>query len=520
MIRIDKSKLFGLLHDAATGAAVQRQVRILKVGIGVPAGPDIHVWISPLDQKWCIEVGSYPSGGKRQPVITKHADKAEAWKAYVQARKTAPERKYPRKVPYFTFLRMGADGNYVHDFDAIEQHGPAPSEIEIVFLDNDPLEAAFQMFTAAELKCEGNGLDARRRLALAATPEEKRLAAEAEKNGEKFFPIIGGCYTKGCPYPKEGKCKPHGRLFFQLVNSPRIGGTCTYDTTSFRSIPQLQSGIDQIKTVTGRGNPEMGRVAGIPLKLVLRPYKVSHDGKSSTQFGVSIEYRASNAVELARMLIQNADEYHQALQLGTSLPEPNGHDVSDAIDGEVNTTEQPEEESLADAAAMEAEFFAPEHPEENGWDDPAELEQASAPKPSMPRRKSEAVKTAPQQAALITESASTQTEYGDADVCVKCGATDLDQALTQTAEGFICSECQMGTTANGKVIDGIQFPLDLTEGQKSVVLLQSMSDEAARAGVNLYVFCTDHLGLKPNDLNEAAARCMVEVLRAKPDKKK
>jgi hypothetical protein len=398
---LDKSKMFGLLDDPNTGQRIQRQVRILKVGIGVPSGPDIHVWISPVDGQWCIEVGSY-AGGKRQGNVTKYADKNDAWKAYVQARKSAPQRSYPRKVPYFTFLRMGADGNYVHDFEAIEQHGATPTEIDIVFLENDPLDAAFQMFTAAELKCEGNGIDARRRLSMAATPEEKELAEIAAANGEKFFPIINGCYTKGCPFPKDGKCKPHGRLTFQLLNSPRIGGTCSYDTTSYRSIPQLSSGIEQIKSVTGRGVAEHGRVAGIPLKLVLRPYKASHDGKTSTQFGVSLEFRAANAVELAKMLIHTADEYHEALQLGTSLPE--GAELPDvsglmeeAESGEAALT--PGEEEAIDAAAMEAEFFGTEMPEDNQWEDPVAIENGTAqgtktatetPRTAMPRRKSEA----------------------------------------------------------------------------------------------------------------------------------
>jgi hypothetical protein len=343
------------------------------------------------------------SGGKRQGKVSKYADKAEAWKAYMQARKTAPDRKYPRKVPYFTFLRMGADGNYVHDFEAIENHGAAPTEIDIVFLDNNPLDAAFQMFTAAELKCEGNGLDARRRLSMASTPDEKLLAEAAAADGEKYFPIIDGCYSRGCPYPKEGKCKPHGRLMFQLLNSPRVGGTCSYDTTSYRSIPQLSSGIEQIKQVTGRGVAAHGRVAGIPLKLVLRPYKVTHDGKPSTQFGVSLEFRAENAVELARMLIHTADEYHEALQLGTSLPADlpalPGEELPGVsgllMEDETGVNGNGEDDEVVEAAAMEAEFFSSETPEDSEWEDPvaAELGQSPAPaeaaQKTMPRRKSE-----------------------------------------------------------------------------------------------------------------------------------
>jgi hypothetical protein len=53
--------------------------------------------------------------------------------------------------------------------------------------------------------------------------------------------------------------------------------------------------------MTGRGNPEAGSVAGIPLKFVLRPYKVQVGEKSSIQYGVSLEFRAKSLEEMARV---------------------------------------------------------------------------------------------------------------------------------------------------------------------------------------------------------------------------
>ena len=54
-IAIDRSKLYGVLHEPS-GRPIVRQVRVLKVGIGVPTGPDVHVWIDQNHQ-WCVEVG-------------------------------------------------------------------------------------------------------------------------------------------------------------------------------------------------------------------------------------------------------------------------------------------------------------------------------------------------------------------------------------------------------------------------------------------------------------------------------
>ena len=82
--------------------------------------------------------------------------------------------------------------------------------------------------------------------------------------------------------------------FAALVNRTldAFGGTAVFDTTGWRSGSNLFSCMEQIRTITGRGNPEEGVVAGIPLRLVLRPYRTSHNGQPSTQYGVSLQLRA------------------------------------------------------------------------------------------------------------------------------------------------------------------------------------------------------------------------------------
>ncbi len=42
--------LYGITHQA-DGSLIIREPRILKVGIGLPRGPSINVWIAP-DGKW------------------------------------------------------------------------------------------------------------------------------------------------------------------------------------------------------------------------------------------------------------------------------------------------------------------------------------------------------------------------------------------------------------------------------------------------------------------------------------
>lgn len=391
-ITIDRSKLYGVLHEPS-GRRIVRQVRVLKVGIGVPTGPDVHVWIDQ-NQQWCVEVGTYVNG-KRQSQVKLLAQRADAEAFYAQQRKTAPERNAPRKLPYFTFLRTDSEGKFVHDFDTIELHGPVPAEIDVVFLNEQTFDAAFQAWSASKLLCEGNGIDARRNVQWPQSPDERALAEQARKQNQRFFPILGGCYTGGCPFGIGNKriCKPHGKLTFQLMNAPTLGGSCQFDTTGFRSIEQLAGSLDQIRMMTGRGNPEAGSVAGIPLKFVLRPYKVQVGEKSSIQYGVSLEFRAKSLEEMARLLHAHTAEFHQLVAVPAptigiesepvNIPVEEDAYLPEEAPGDPGAIKTPEE--AAEAAAMSGEFYGlfPKEPE------PAPRPAHHPPAPQMPRRRSD-----------------------------------------------------------------------------------------------------------------------------------
>ncbi len=399
-ITIDRSKLYGVLHEPG-GRPIVRQVRVLKVGIGVPTGPDVHVWIDQ-NRHWCVEVGSYVNG-KRQSQVKRLEQRADAEAFYAQRRKTAPERNAPRKLPYFTFLRTDAQGKFVHDFDMIELHGPVPTEIDIVFLNGHNFDASFQAWSTSKLLCEGNGINARRNVEWPQAPDERALAEQARKENRRFFPILNGCYTAGCRFAIGDKrqCKPHGKLTFQLMNAPTLGGSCQFDTTGFRSIAQLAGSLDQIRFMTGRGNPDAGSVAGIPLKFVLRPYKVQVGDKSSIQYGVSLEFRAKSLEEMARLLHAHTAEFRPLV----ALPEPaiplEPESISAIPEEALSITEEPAtdpavmdaQEEASEAAAMAGEFYGL-FSEQNDTDQPPASNPLppgnNPPSPAMPRRRSEA----------------------------------------------------------------------------------------------------------------------------------
>src|SRR6185437_12675543 len=199
-------------------------------------------------------------------------------------------------------------------------------------------------------------------------------------------------YTAGCRFAIGDKrqCKPHGKLTFQLMNAPTLGGSCQFDTTGFRSIAQLAGSLDQIRLMTGRGNPEAGSVAGIPLKFVLRPYKVQVGDKSSIQYGVSLEFRAKSLEEMARLLHAHRAEFRQLIALPAAasaiesepvsiLPDEDSY-LPEEVPGDPGAIETPEE-----AAAMTGEFYGL-FPEEHEAAPPSEHH---APAPHIPRRRSD-----------------------------------------------------------------------------------------------------------------------------------
>jgi hypothetical protein len=388
--------MIGITH-APDGRKMIREPKTLKVGIGYPRGKAADVFVDG-DGAWNIRVGKkgadkkmkwdtvarFPTRGEGGVVLNDARTKAE--NAFRKAWKEADVCTYPRKVAFFQFTRpiMGDDGAeiYVPDFAAIEAHsfadpkkpGP-PTEIDIVFLDDDPFTGGYQMWSSSELKCYGDGENAMRVVSMASSDEEKVLANAAVGEGKKHFPIIGGCWTCNCPYSKEGTddrgrptpapCKPGADIKFQLTRNIRVGGTAFFHTSSFRSIPQIFSSIERIKELTG------GRIAGIPLKMVIRSHKTNHNGQAAIQQNVSIEFRTQDMESLRKDLIEQAWKFRAAA--GISLPAPARMIASaeEAVD-----IETIEEQSNMSAQAMGNEFYVDD--EEGASSESAEPEKVTA----------------------------------------------------------------------------------------------------------------------------------------------
>lgn len=352
--RPDPARCYGITHMPG-GAPIIREPKLLKVGIGVPKGVGIHAY--KAEGVWKIAVGTKRDNMK----IHTATSRADAEKLYWDLRATAPQRQAPAKLPYFTFSQQHGDGTLVPDFDAIDAHGEMPQEIDIVFLSDTPLEASYAMWATAELRCKGDGMNAMR-ICTMAHGEEKSFADQFAAAGEKYFPIVGGCATAGCPFTKgePAPCKPSGDLKFQLANNLRVGGTAYFHTTGYRSISQLFSSLYLFRTLTGGGDAERGRIAGIPFKMVVRPYQTRHKGMVATQYGVSLEFRAETVQALRVKLIEQATQFRTLI----SMPAPETHrQIESGVEapsleaaGEYFPVDEDLGDEEAQAAVMEQEF--------------------------------------------------------------------------------------------------------------------------------------------------------------------
>lgn len=264
-------KLFGILHSSVDGSLSVRPPKGTRLSIGLGKGKDIHVHIGPTG-KWLLTLGSK---------VTPFDTREQCEEAYAKAAPTAPERKAPKKLPYFTFTHAGANGQEP-DFDAIEVHGSMPTALPVVVYGtrDQIFQPEMNMWSTRELTCKGDGLVGHR---LAKTDAEKALPL-VERRYE-----VRPCFADGCKFAQGDNpaCKPHAALYFQLAKYP-TGIAASYETTGFAGIKAIGGVMEQTiadgEVVEGKAY-EMGIRAYVPRKgsgtayhVTLRPLVAKFDG--------------------------------------------------------------------------------------------------------------------------------------------------------------------------------------------------------------------------------------------------
>jgi hypothetical protein len=237
----------------------------------------------------------------------------------------------PNKLDHSVFLRKGARSlEWEADPELSKHFGTECRDFWMILLD-DEIENVFRTeyawWSKTEKKCWGDGRAAIRR-------------TEKHPDGEEWTPC-----GDTCPDLEANRCKPSGDLYFVLADFPRLGSVCRLHTTSYRSIRQLYSALEQIRTVTG------GRLAGIRCKLVVRPEKAAYFDEakkkkvSTTIYALKLELSAQDMQRLVGEMTQYARLFEQTKKLLAA-----GRKVEYVV-------EEPEAERAPDVAE---EFFPAE----------------------------------------------------------------------------------------------------------------------------------------------------------------
>lgn len=213
------------------------------------------------------------------------------------------ERNYPTKLDHFVFLRKKRTAKGVEwepDPELTKYYGSDCREVRIVLIDDDienVFPTSYAWWTAVERKCWGDGTQATRR-----TGEKP--------SGQPWKPC-----GYGCPELASGLCKPSGDLRFVLADFPRLGSVCRIHTSSYRSIRQIHSALQEIQVFTG------GRLAGLTAKLVVRPEEAAYMDpkekrkKSTTIWALSLEVDGRDMKKLAASLTENARVFVETRRL-------------------------------------------------------------------------------------------------------------------------------------------------------------------------------------------------------------
>ena len=226
------------------------------------------------------------------------------------------DRRHPQKLDHFYFTTKSKSGEWVEDKKLTDElqkvycpelvdssnnkYRPPIREFDILFLSDDIEEifrTEYAWWSKSECKCRGNGNGTTASRAASIVPPE--ILAKYDK-GTRYVPWLP-C-GKGCPDLERGDCGASGVMHFTLFDRPTFGSVAVYYTTSIRTIRQIYSSLDQIKTFT------RGFLKGIRFTLKLKPGKTRYmddKGKPATgsAFFVHIEFRYKDYEQMIQQLL-------------------------------------------------------------------------------------------------------------------------------------------------------------------------------------------------------------------------
>ncbi len=204
--------------------------------------------------------------------------------------------EYPAAVDYF-----------VCPGEVQQVYGDKPRELDIMFPVNDP-EKFFPQWLKRYNKsngliCKGDG--------------ERVMMRIDTETGEVFDEEDEiECNPIECEWFLKKHCRQMANLMFLL---PKVQGLGAYqiDTSSYHSIVNLNSNVAFIKSLT------RGTIAGIPLRLIVKPQEVTPDGKKKTVYVMDL-------VAPGLRLEQFIKQARAALPIGETYEAPTPDETRDS----------------------------------------------------------------------------------------------------------------------------------------------------------------------------------------------
>lgn len=252
---------------------------------------------------------------------------------------------FPQRLDHFVFLKkiqVQKEIKWVTDEELTKHYGQNPREFWVVFLDDDP-DQVFRTEYAAFVKrgrwCCGDGVQAQRR--------------NLGPDGTSWGPLEiykGPCAENGCREFEAGKCAPSGDLYFMLADFPTLGTVCRIHTSSYQSVRQIYSALQELHRVTG------GRLMGVRAKLFVAPDKnLYEDNQGKTVTGIKwvlgLQLAAKDLADFSSKMLETAKTFQQ---------------IKGQLNGQVLEIVEDEEER---GAELVAEFY-PDAKEQPPAEDP------------------------------------------------------------------------------------------------------------------------------------------------------
>lgn len=275
-------------------------------------------------------------------------------------------RNYPKKLDHFRFQTKDPSGDWIVD-DQLDQllkkkqegegaeEGTPVRSFNIQFVSDDIEQifaTSYAWWGSSERKCHGDGLQAQRVLS-----EIKNKDILKEYEGKRFAPWTP-CGDDGCPELEKKLCKPHGQLRFMIPEQRVVGAVAVFNTTSYESIRRIFSGL------TGIANLTRGRLAGLKLRLVLKPGQTRYRddkgaAKTSNAFFAHVEFRATDHEKMLQEMLEQSYELDFLAAAADRKVRSLGTGVTREHPGVVTLTEE------EDAKVIHPEFYPEtEDPEE------------------------------------------------------------------------------------------------------------------------------------------------------------